>query len=325
METCKSPRTVMLLAYELAAERLPDYSSKFSRKDFTLPQLFACLVVREQLKLSYRKIEALLRDSESWWQPLGMTRVPDHNTLCRAFAVIVKEPTVDHLLTVMIQRLDEAKVLGDTCAIDSTLHDTHHRSRHYEQRCRHHAKGDKNAEKAMRSATAKKTPKLTISIDTRTHIIYAAHTKTGMGSDAPTFLPLLRQTRTRHPSLRFANADAGFDSHENHRVAREELRVRTRIKTGCGRPSSKPPKSKYRRQMQRELAGSQKGKPFGQRAQVETVTSMLKRNLTDHLRARTQKGRRMEQLLKVLTHNLMIIKRRNRGSRQSRTQLVSDN
>jgi len=26
--------------------------------------------------------------------------------------------------------------LGFTCAIDSTLYDTHHRSRHYERRCR---------------------------------------------------------------------------------------------------------------------------------------------------------------------------------------------
>ena len=44
----------MLTAYHLAKRCLPDYSSKFSRKDFTLPQLLACLVVREHQNKSYR-------------------------------------------------------------------------------------------------------------------------------------------------------------------------------------------------------------------------------------------------------------------------------
>jgi len=47
MLTCKSPRKVMLVAYRLAKTSLPTYSNEFSRHDFTLPQLFACLVLRE--------------------------------------------------------------------------------------------------------------------------------------------------------------------------------------------------------------------------------------------------------------------------------------
>lgn len=39
----------------------PTYSHDLSRHDST--QLFACLVVREMLKLSYRKAEAMLRDA----------------------------------------------------------------------------------------------------------------------------------------------------------------------------------------------------------------------------------------------------------------------
>ena len=34
----------MRVAYDLGRRVLPEQSSKFSRKDFTLPQLFACLV-----------------------------------------------------------------------------------------------------------------------------------------------------------------------------------------------------------------------------------------------------------------------------------------
>ena len=61
--------------------------------------------------------------------------------------------------------------------------------------------------------------------------------------------------------------------------------------------------------MRRQLQGSQAGKPYGQRAQAETVMSMLKRNLGDSLRARSDHGREMELLLKVLTHDVMIVRR----------------
>ena len=73
----------MRLAYAAARERLPEYSSRFSRKDFTLRQLFACLVVKEQLQLSYRKAEAFLSDCPDWCREIGLRRIPDHNTLCR--------------------------------------------------------------------------------------------------------------------------------------------------------------------------------------------------------------------------------------------------
>ena len=42
----------MRVAFCLARDVLPKYFSKFSRHDFTLPQLFACLVVKEQQRKS---------------------------------------------------------------------------------------------------------------------------------------------------------------------------------------------------------------------------------------------------------------------------------
>src|SRR5256885_7435362 len=89
MLTCKSPRKVMLVALELAKTSLPTYSNEFSRHDFTLPQLFACLVLREHQKKSYRGVEALLKDSPQWCQAIGLDGgrpPPDHSTLSRAFS-----------------------------------------------------------------------------------------------------------------------------------------------------------------------------------------------------------------------------------------------
>src|SRR5436853_6792584 len=103
MLTCKSPRRVMLVAYHLASQSLPDHTSKFSRKDFTLPQLFACLVVKEQMRRSYRGAEALLRDCNNWLRDVGLRRTPDHNTLCRAAVLLLTKYRVNRLLDKLMQ------------------------------------------------------------------------------------------------------------------------------------------------------------------------------------------------------------------------------
>jgi len=296
----------MWYAYALAKACMRSYYNKYSRKDFTLPQLFACLIVREHQKKSYRDVETLLRDTDYWCKRIGMRKVPDHNTLQRAFHALLCPNRTTRLMDRLLAWMSVGKAMGFVCAIDSTLYDTHHRSRHYEQRCRHYSTCDKNLANSRRSRSARRAPKLGLSIDTRTHVILAAIPRTGMGSDAPDFARLLKQSQSRRPGLRDVLADAGYDSHENHRIAREELSIRSWIKTGIGRPSSRPPTSRYRRTMKKKLDGSQKGKRYGQRAQVETVNSMMKRNLGDSLRARTAAGRRKEQMLRVLTHNLSI-------------------
>src|SRR5688572_25870534 len=171
MLTCKSPWKVMRVAHALACRCLPKHSSKFSRKDFTLRQLFACLVVREHQGRTYRGVEALLRDSEHWCRDIGMKKVPDHNTLCRAFHALNLGQRCKRLLDTVTQWFALARQLGTTAAIDSTLYDTHHRSRHYERRCRHYAAKEPGRARSMRSRSAKRTPKLAIGCDTKTHVI----------------------------------------------------------------------------------------------------------------------------------------------------------
>jgi transposase len=46
---------------------------------------------------------------------------------------------------------------------------------------------------------------------------------------------------------------------------------------------------------------------YGQRWQMETVVSMIKRNLGSAVAARSDRARGAEAMLKVLTHNIMII------------------
>ena len=102
METCKSPRKVLNAAYALAAAVLKNHPSKFSRKDFTGPQLFACLVLREHQKKSYRGVVALLMDCPDWCADIGLKKVPNHNTLCRAHKQLVKPGVVEKMMDVSI-------------------------------------------------------------------------------------------------------------------------------------------------------------------------------------------------------------------------------
>jgi hypothetical protein len=149
MITSKSPRKVLRLAHRLAGELLPDWLSKFSRKDFTGPQLFACLVLREHQKKSYRGIEALLVDSPSWCADIGLTKVPDHNTLCRAFTRFMKPDLATSMLDLMVVLASQRGLLKRNktkpLAIDSSMFESHHVSRHFEHRQRDVAR--KNAKK----------------------------------------------------------------------------------------------------------------------------------------------------------------------------------
>ena len=298
---------VLRAAYRLGRRVLPDRSSDFARHDFTLPQLFACLVLRAFYGLSYRRTERLLRDSPQWLDDLGLCVAPDHNTLCRASAALNLVRRGGKLLDRLTQWFAVAGQLGTVVAIDSSMYEPRYRSRHYESRCRHYASRRKTAANTRRSRTARRFPKLAVAVCTRSHLICAARVRTGFGSDSPDFEPLLFAAWKRHPRLRTVVADAGYDSEANHRIARLDMGVRSLIKTGIGRPSKRPPSGYYRRIMSRRLRGSQRGKKYGQRSQAETVNSMLKRNLGEALRAKSPEARRNEQLLRVLAHNIALL------------------
>lgn len=307
-------------AHALASQVFEDYTHECSRHDFTLAQLFACLVVREMMKLSYRKAEALLRDSMAWLADIGMSRAPDHDTLWRAFDKLVEVRQVDRMLDLLAKLFGEARLLKlsvKPLTIDSTCYEVRHRSRHYDRVCRKMqlTEGEKYAERRRktkrevnlaRSRKVRAMPKLALAVSAACHVILAARVHTGNGSDQPDFQPLLRRARKRAASVRVVVADAGYDSEKNHRAAREEMKVRSIIPASIGRPTSKPPTARYRRLMRQRFARKADQRHYGQRAQSETVNSMMKRNFGDALRSILPERREKEMLLRALTHNVML-------------------
>lgn len=314
---------VFLQAYVLACQIWKPYSHACSRHDFQLPQLYACLVLREMLKLSYRKTEVFLQSVPEWLAEINMSKAPDHNTLWRALGFLRSTAKVNRMLDLqaeLAKRAGELKLQAKPLTIDSTCFDPHHRSRHYEQRCRKMKlrQGEKYAGKQARTAdrrrslAARRMPKLALAVAASCHFILAARACIGQRADQHDFAPLLLQANRRARVKRVA-ADAGYDSHQNHVVAREHLKVQSIIPPKIGRPSDKPPTSRHRRNMQRRFKRKADQHVYGQRAQSETVNSMIKRNLGDAMRSRRPKRRKAEMLLRVITHNTMLIGAMNSG------------
>jgi hypothetical protein len=311
-------------AHRLARKVLPDHASRFARRDFTLAQLFACLVLREFYGLSYRRTEHLLRDSPQWLADIGLVVAPDHNTLWRGLDVILGTRRVNRMLDRLAERFAQAKLLRLTdkpLALDSTCFEQRHRSSHYDRRCRQMAgkadAGDGVTKRlqrpgkwgasvnAARRRRLSAMPKLSVAVAGACHLILAAVVRTGNGSDAPDFDELLFRSWTR-ANLKVVVADAGYDSEVNHRTARQDMGVRSIIPPGIGRPTSKPPTGRWRRHMAKRFARKADQKDYAQRSQSETVHSMVKRNLGSALRSRTPRRRKKEMLLRVLTHNIML-------------------
>jgi hypothetical protein len=309
----------MRRAYELARGVWPEHASRFSRHDFTEPQLFACLVLREMMRLSYRKASVLLADSPAWLASIGMTRAPDHNTLWRAFGALVKRRCVQRMLDLLARLAAEQHLLklrSKPLTIDSTCYEPRHRSRHYDRVCR---KMDRKAGPGgrvgpgkwghcvnrARSAKVRRMPKLSLAVASGCHLILAARARLGNGSDGPDFEPLLYRSWRRAP-VRTVVADAGFDSEKNHELARLDMNVRSIIPPKIGRPSVNPPAERFRRLMKSRFTRKADQHLYSQRSQSETVNSMMKRNLGEALRSIRPERRRQELLIRSLTHDLML-------------------
>lgn len=298
----------MRTAYHLALQALPEYSGRFSRHDFSLPQLFACLVVREMLGLSYRRAEALLADCPEWLAAVGLTRAPDHNTLCRANALLLKAHRVSRVLNTMAALAADVRMLRLSTrplAVDGSYYEDRHVSRYFEF-CRGRGGGDRGRKNKVKSM-----PELSIAVASGCHLVLSAVARTGCGSDHPDYEPLVLSAWTRVPHRRFTVvADAGYDGEHHHRVMRQDMGLASIVPATLGRPTNKPPAGRWRRHMTRLLRTKTSRRKCGytQRWQVETVNSMMKRNQGSALRGKTTRSRERDLLMKVLTHNAMILR-----------------
>lgn len=281
----------------VATEVLRPYAHKYSPKKFTQPQLFACLVLKTFLKTDYRGVGEHLADHSDVRATLALKGVPHFTTLQKASRRLLRQPRARRLFRTTVRRFLQRRRKVKRAALDSTGLDCGHASRYYvRRRC--------GAAKQWQTVSYSRYAKLEASFDCVTHLMLGALVGRGPRPDSDRFVPLL-DTTLANVRVGAALADAGYDSEPNHRYARETRGVRSFIPATSGRPTTKPPSGRYRRQMKQRL-DKHYGK-YGQRWQAETGFSMFKRRLGAAVHGRSYWSQCRELLLMAITYNIMLL------------------
>lgn len=298
MTTSKSPNAIARIAYAITQRCLPAYRHRKSPKKFTQHQLVACLVLKEFFKKDYRGVEEILRDSSDLQQILELEEIPHYTTLQKAAQRLTKKNILGKLIKEILSFAVKGKIMQKKIylsAIDGTGLESHHISRYFVKR------RDKSA-CYYQMTTYTRYPKVGIIADCDTHLVLSGIPTRGPGPDIVHFQKAILEAK-KNVSLNILVADAGYDSEKAHVFAREQHNIRTIIPPLAGRKTDKLPCSRYRKLMALRF----NKKLYGQRWQVETVNSMIKRNLGSFLRARSYWSQCREIMLRLFTHNIMIV------------------
>lgn len=287
----KSPKQILRTSFDVASGIFKDYSHPFSPRKYTQPQLFSCLVLKTFLKLDYRGLMQLLIDCPNLCNEIKLKEVPHYTTFQKASRKLLKASKVSLLLEKTLKSFSRKGKIK-LASIDSSGFESRHVSQHF----RHRKEGNRNI-------YAKYHPKMTVICDCNSHLIFSFHFCRGPSSDSCSLEPTLNKSVLKMDKLL---GDAGYDGENNHKTCREDFNIRSFFPPLIGRPTSKLPKGKWRKIMA-IIFRNKKKIQYGQRWQVETVFSMIKRNLTSALSARRYQGRLREMALLILTHNIAII------------------
>lgn len=209
-------------------------------------------------------------------------------------AAALKKGAFDGLLGNIFQRVARAGLLPDKPAgsIDSTGLESHYVSRYFLKR---------------RSRLKQYRPwiKVTLVCEHSTHLVAAAVVNLAPTNDAAHFCDAVVDA-VQHIPFSTLSADGAYDSEVFHALCREHLGIHSTAIPINTRGLKNPVRTgRYRRQMQKSFPK----RMFGQRWQVESTISQLKRHLGSALTAKSHAGRVHEVFLRVLVHNLMILKR----------------
>jgi hypothetical protein len=273
------------VALEVATQVLPPYRTRFSKHQFTQPQLLAVLCLMRYEDWTFREAETRLREHQELRAALKLREVPDYTTLYR-FLRRLDDVTVERGLGETVRRLRRRRRRAVSVAIDGTGLSYNSVSTFFIRRLEQHAD---------RSARHRHWLKWVIVVDVQQQILLAQRAHQGPGSDVRS-LPGLLDVAARGAPIRLVLADAEFDSEPNHQHIRQRLGAKSII------PAKRRgiPQGTIRNQMFRAFPE----KPYRQRAKIETIFSAIKRKLSSRAPGRSLSIQIRQALLLGLAYNL---------------------
>ncbi|MGH8712067.1 MAG: transposase [Burkholderiales bacterium] len=269
------------LAHQLAQGILPAYAHKCSPRRFRLPQLAACVLLKEYRQLDWRGIEALLTLSPPLRRTLRLKRAPDYSTLWRFARRWLGAKRLGLWLAELMRRLALPPV---NVAVDSTGLDPGRTSSYFiaRQRQRHRRK---------------RYLKLSLSVVVGPLVAASAVADWGPRNDKTELPQLLAETHARL-RVRDLYADAGYDAEWVHVWCREVAGIRSWIPPVVHRADGTVG-GYWRGRMAKGLPPR-----YGRRWAAESFMSGMKRVVGPWLRARLPQRQLSEALLKVLAYSI---------------------
>jgi Transposase DDE domain/Transposase domain (DUF772) len=283
------------VAMDVATATLPTYRSRFSKHQFTQPQLLAILCLMRYENWTFREAEVRLREHAELRAVLRLSSVPDYTTVCR-FLRRLPDDAIESALGESVRRLRRSSRRGRrrACvAVDGTGLAQHAVSTYFIRRVEQPAGGKTRYRHFL---------KWLIVVDVDRQIILAQRARQGPWCDTRA-LPGLVDAASRTMPIGVVLADAEFDSEANHRHVRGTLGAHSVIPPN---PRRGIPEAEFRHQMHRAFPRQL----YGPRAKIETVFSVIKRKLSAKAPGRSLPMQMRQALLLGLAFNLYRLRHR---------------
>jgi hypothetical protein len=255
--------------YFISKETFPDYSGKFSKKTYTLPQMVAMICLMIKFKMTYRDFISHLELMPRLQEVLELKSIPHYTTLHKAMQ------RIDHdKINKMFAKTSRLKEPSGKAAIDSTFFQKGNASEHYLKRCDMKVKSQKSG----------------IVIDTETLMILGATLTNRRTHDTKLAMKLIKNL-LKWLNLLSLTGDKGFDS-EPFRMFLRNFSILPIIKYRVFEESHN-----LLNQVMDNLG-------YHARSLIETVNSVLKRRYGDRLRSLDWFIQFKESKLKMAVYNV---------------------
>ena len=284
------------IALQVCRAVLPRYRSRFSKHQFTQPQLLAILCLMRYEDWTFREAEVRLGEHRELRQILGLTSVPDFTTLYR-FLQRLDDPTIDRAVGETVRRLCGSLRRGRKrarVAVHATGLAQGAVSTFFVRRLHHHGQKPRPWRHWL---------KWVVVADLDGKFLLSQIARRGPWNDCAN-LPAVIETASQQTRIGLVLADAEFDSERNHTYIRKKLGAQSVI------PAKRGKKTWRVHGVRAEMRRPFPSRLYWRRALIESVFSSVKRKLSARAPGRSLRTQMRQALLLGLSFNLYRLRHR---------------
>lgn len=283
-------------ALEVGRSVLPPYRTRFSKHQFTQPQLLAILCLMRYEDWTFREAEVRLHEHRELRQILGLKSVPDFTTVYR-FLQRLEGQTLDRAVGETVRRMRGGRGCGRRrarVAVDATGLAPGAVSTFFVRRLHHHG---------PKPLPWRHWLKWIVVADLDQQLLLSQSARQGPWNDCAS-LPAVVKAASQRRRIGVVLADAEFDSERNHTFIRQRLGAQSVI------PAKRGKKTWRVRGVRAEMRRAFPRKLYRRRALVETLFSSVKRKLSARAPGRSLPMQMRQALLLGLSFNLYRLRHR---------------